>query len=155
MTHCSVLAALRAGRLEDRIIEFSESTHTVAEAAQAIGCRPHDIAKSVALHLGEGAVVVLCAGDHKIDNARFKAVFGEKARMLSAEETPAFTGFEPGGVSPLGLPPGVRLFLDVSLLDCMEVYPAGGDFHTVLRLTLNELRSSCVFDGVVEVAVKR
>ncbi len=155
MTHPAVLAALRAAGLEDRLIEFTGSTHTVVEAAAEIGCSPHEIAKSVALHLGEGAVVVLCAGDHKIDNARFKAAFGEKARMLSAAETPMFTGFDPGGVSPFGLAPGVRLFLDASLLDCTEVYPAGGDFHTVLRLTLNELRDACVFEDVVAVAVKR
>ena len=76
MTHPAVLAALRAAGLEDRPVEFTESTRTVAEAAAVIGCSPHQIAKSVALHPGQGAVVVLCAGDHKIDNARFKAVFG-------------------------------------------------------------------------------
>jgi prolyl-tRNA editing enzyme YbaK/EbsC (Cys-tRNA(Pro) deacylase) len=129
----------RWGRDKD-IIVMEESTATVLLAAGALGVIPARIAKSISLKSGEGAMVVVSAGDMKLDNRKYKDRFALKARMLSPEEALEFTGHAVGGVCPFALPPGVKVYLDISLLRFQTVYPACGSGNSAIELTMDELR---------------
>ena len=119
-------AHLKKHGLEDRIIELNESSATVALAAQALGCEPAHIAKSLSFEDGDGAVLILAAGDARIDNPKFKQRFGMKARMLSADRVEQLIGHAVGGVCPFGVNPGVPVYLDESLRAFDIVYHAAG-----------------------------
>ena len=121
------------------IMTMSESTATVDLAAAAIGVEPDRIAKTLAFAQGENCAVIVVSGRARVDNKKYKAAFGVKAKMLSAEDTLARTGHAVGGVCPFGLPADVRIYLDASLKDHDQVYPAAGESNTCLRLTLQEL----------------
>ena len=121
------------------IMTMPESTATVDLAAAAIGVEPDRIAKTLAFAQGEGCTVIVVSGRARIDNKKYKAAFGTKAKMLSFEDTLAATGHAVGGVCPFGLPEGVRICLDASLKDHTEVYPAAGESNTCLCLSLQEL----------------
>jgi prolyl-tRNA editing enzyme YbaK/EbsC (Cys-tRNA(Pro) deacylase) len=129
----------RWGRDKD-IIEMTASTATVAEAAAALGVIPARIAKSISLRQGEGAAIVVTAGDMKLDNRKYKDRFGFKAKMLSPEEALAVTGHAVGGVCPFGLPPGIAVYLDSSMKRFDTVFPACGSGNSAIELTLDELR---------------
>jgi prolyl-tRNA editing enzyme YbaK/EbsC (Cys-tRNA(Pro) deacylase) len=126
------------GREQD-VLEFGISSATVELAAIAVGVEPARIAKTISLKLGEGCVLVVAAGDAKIDNAKFRARFGTKPRMLGLEEVPALTGHEVGGVCPFAINPGVRVFLDESLKRFATVFPACGSSNSAIELTCPEL----------------
>ncbi|MDR0709576.1 MAG: YbaK/EbsC family protein [Spirochaetaceae bacterium] len=128
----------RWGRDKD-IIEMDASTATVAAAAAALGVIPARIAKSISLKNGDGAMLVVVAGDMKLDNRKFKDRFGFKARMLSAEEALNYTGHAVGGVCPFALPPGVAVYLDLSMRRFETVYPACGSGNSAIELTMDEL----------------
>jgi prolyl-tRNA editing enzyme YbaK/EbsC (Cys-tRNA(Pro) deacylase) len=128
----------RHGR-ENDVLEFEISSATVELAAIAVGVEPARIAKTISLKLGEGCILVVAAGDAKIDNAKFRARFGAKPRMLSLEEVPALTGHEVGGVCPFAINPGVRIFLDISLKRFETVFPACGSANSAIELTCPEL----------------
>jgi prolyl-tRNA editing enzyme YbaK/EbsC (Cys-tRNA(Pro) deacylase) len=130
---------LRRWSREKDIIEMDASTATVAEAAAALGVIPARIAKSISLKRDDGAMIVVTAGDMKLDNRKFKDHFGFKARMLSAEEALNYTGHAVGGVCPFGLPPGVAVYLDVSMQRFETVYPACGSGNSAIELNLDEL----------------
>ena len=98
-----------------RVMELDHSSATVELAAQALGVEGARIAKSLSFHMGEGCMIIVMAGDVKVDNARFKATFGFKAKMLTVDEALAMTGHAVGGVCPFALPEGVKVYLDVSL----------------------------------------
>jgi prolyl-tRNA editing enzyme YbaK/EbsC (Cys-tRNA(Pro) deacylase) len=121
------------------IIEMEESTATVAEAAAALGVIPARIAKSISLKHGDGAIIVVTAGDMKLDNRKYKEYFGIKAKMLSPEEALALTGHAVGGVCPFGLPPGLAVYLDVSMKRFDTVFPACGSGNSAIELTLEDL----------------
>lgn len=127
--------------LEKRIQVFDESSATVELAAAAIGCQPEEIAKTISLHTAsiEGCMLIVAAGDGKIDNAKFKARFGHKAVMLKREEVELFTGHPVGGVCPFVLKEGVKVYLDVSLKRFQTVYTACGTPNSVIGLTPDEL----------------
>ncbi len=126
--------------LADRIQEFDVSSATVELAAAALGTEGARIAKTISLHGKEGGcMLVVCAGDYKIDNARFKARFGFKPRMLSPDEALALTGHAVGGVCPFALPQGVPVYLDTSLLRFDTVFPAAGTASSAVRLSCEEL----------------
>ena len=111
-----VRAHLKAFGLEDRIHTFSVSSATVELAAKAVGCEPGRIIKTLSFSDGQGGcILVLAAGDARIDNGKFKAAFGIKARMLSPEQVQAFTGYGVGGVCPFGMGDGVRVCADQSI----------------------------------------
>ena len=101
--------------LEDRIRELTVSSATVALAAEALGCEPARIAKTLSFENGEGAILVIAAGDARIDNAKFKHRFGMKAHMLSAERVEPLIGHGVGGVCPFGIHEGIPVYLDESL----------------------------------------
>lgn len=124
----------------DRVIEPDVQTATVAEAAAALGCDPCHIAKTLSFYNGEGgALLVVAAGDAKVDNRKFKDQFGLKPKMLAFDDVEAMTGHAVGGVCPFGAREGVRVYCDLSLRRFGEVYPAAGNAHSGVRLTCDEL----------------
>ena len=127
-----------------RVMELDHSSATVELAAQALGVEGARIAKSLSFHMGEGCMIIVMAGDVKVDNARFKATFGFKAKMngfkmLTADEALAMTGHVVGGVCPFALPEGVKVYLDESLRRFKTVFPACGSANSAIELTCDEL----------------
>lgn len=137
--------------LEDRIRELTVSSATVALAAKALGCEPARIAKTLSFENGEGAILILAAGDARIDNAKFKHRFGMKAHMLSAERVEPLIGHGVGGVCPFGINEGIPVYLDESLKRFDIVYPAAGTAASAVMLTLSELERASEADGWVDV----
>ena len=144
-------AHLQKHGLEDRIKEFTVSSATVALAAQALGCEPERIAKSLSFEKGDGAILVLAAGDARIDNAKFKAQFGMKPKMLAAEKVEPLIGHGIGGVCPFGVNEGVPVYLDESLRRFDYVYPAAGTSASAVYLTLPELERASEYIGWINV----
>ena len=124
---------------EDRIIELEQSSATVALAAETLGCEPDHIAKTLSFVKDDGAILILAAGMARIDNAKFKACFGMKAKMLPAERVEEIIGHAVGGVCPFGVNEGIPVYLDESLKKYEIVYPAAGNDHSGVRLTVEEL----------------
>ena len=122
-----------------RIIEFDTSSATVELAAEALGCDPEHIAKSITFSVNGEPVMILAAGDTKIDNPKYKAYFGTKAKMLTAAEVDELIGHSVGGVCPFGVNEGVKVYLDESLKRFETVYPACGSSNSCLKLTIAEL----------------
>jgi prolyl-tRNA editing enzyme YbaK/EbsC (Cys-tRNA(Pro) deacylase) len=145
-------AWLRGFGLEDRIREFEVSSATVALAAEAAGVIPARIAKSMAFMTPEGPILVLAAGDARIDNPRFKARFHTKAKMIGRDELEPLIGHAVGGVCPFGINDGVATFLDVSLRRFDTVFPACGSDNSAVELSCDELeRVAQGFAGWVDV----
>lgn len=138
--------------LADRILVFETSSATVELAAQAAGVIPARIAKSLSLMLPEGPILLVAAGDARIDNPRFKAQFHAKAKMLSAEEVTLRIGHAVGGVCPFAIKGDVRTWLDVSLKRFDTVYPACGSANSAIELSCDELEAAAQgFAGWVDV----
>ena len=125
--------------MQDRILEFPVSSATVELAAQAVGVIPARIAKTLSFLVDDACVLVVAAGDAKIDNAKYKAMFHTKAKMLTPEQVTQFTGHAIGGVCPFGNPEGVKSYLDVSLKRFDTVFPAAGSSNSAIELTCDEL----------------
>ena len=136
----------------DRIIEFDVSSATVALAAQALGVKEAKIAKSLGFLTPDGAIIVVMAGDAKADNAKFKATFNTKAKMIPFEEVEAVVGYAAGGVCPFGINDGIKVYLDESLRRFDVVYPAAGTASSAVRLTVNELLISSGAVGFVDIS---
>ena len=132
-------AWLREKGYEDRIQEFTVSSATVELAAQAVGCEPARIAKTLSFAMDGGCVLIVCAGDAKIDNPKFKAQFHTKATMLTPDQVLEFTGHAVGGVCPFANPEGVKTYLDISLKRFDTVFPAAGSSNSAIELTCDEL----------------
>lgn len=128
--------------LGDRIIEFETSSATVELAAQAAGVIPARIAKSLSLMLPDGPILLVTAGDARIDNPRFKAQFHAKARMLGHDEVAERIGHAVGGVCPFAIRDGVRTWLDVSLKRFDTVFPACGSANSAIELTCDQLEAA-------------
>ena len=124
---------------EGDILEFPVSSATVELAAQAVGVIPARIAKTLSFLVEEGCVLIVAAGDAKIDNAKYKAMFHTKAKMLTPEQVTRFTGHAIGGVCPFGSLEGVRTYLDISLKRFNTVFPAAGSSNSAIELTCGEL----------------
>lgn len=133
--------------MEERIIELSESSATVELAAQALGCEPERIAKSLSFMVNDKPILVICAGDVKVDNAKYKAKFATKAKMLTAEQAETLIGHAVGGVCPFGINEGVNVYLDESLKRFTTVFPACGSANSAIELTLPEMEQ---YSGYVE-----
>lgn len=125
--------------MEDRILEFQVSSATVELAAQAVGCIPARIAKTLSFKIGEEPILIVAAGDAKIDNRKYKDKFGKKAVMLSQEEVSEKVGHAVGGVCPFGIPETVRVYLDESLRRFETVFPAAGSSNSAIELNMEEL----------------
>lgn len=141
--------------MEDRIVEFDVSSATVELAARAIGCEPCHIAKSLSFLVDGQAVLIVASGDVRIDNTKYKAQFGTKAKMLSPEETETMVGHAVGGVCPFAVNPGVKVYLDESLRRFQTVFPACGSSNSVIELTLSELEQYSGFLSWVDVCKNR
>ena len=132
-------AWLDARGFGDRVREFEVSSATVELAAAALGCEGARIAKTLSFKLSDGVVLIVAAGDAKVDNHKFKEKFHQKAKMLTAEEAVELVGHAVGGVCPFGVNDGVRVYLDESLRRFDIVYPACGSTNSAVKLTPEEL----------------
>ena len=124
----------------DRVIEPNVSTATVELAAAAIGVEPGRICKSLSFIIDERPILILAEGMARVDNKKYKAQFGKKAKMIPREEVEGFIGHEAGGVCPFGVNENVEIYLDESLKKWDVVYPAAGNANSAVRLTLDELQ---------------
>lgn len=125
--------------IEHRIQEFDVSSATVELAAKALGCDPARIAKSISFLVDNKAVLIVAAGDAKIDNPKFKERFKTKAKMIPAADVESYIGHAVGGVCPFGINQGVEVYLDVSLKRFETVFPACGSSNSAIELTTEEL----------------
>ena len=125
--------------IEDRIQEFEVSSATVELAAKAANCEPARIAKTLSFKKDEGCMLIVTAGDAKIDNAKFKAQFGMKAKMLTPDEVLELVGHAVGGVCPFGINEQVDVYLDQSMKRFHTVFPACGSSNSAIELTIAEL----------------
>jgi prolyl-tRNA editing enzyme YbaK/EbsC (Cys-tRNA(Pro) deacylase) len=125
--------------MADKVLEFDISSATVLLAAQALNTEPKRIAKTLSFAYNGSALLVVTAGDSKIDNAKFKQQFGLKARMLSLEEALAFTGHPVGGVCPFALKEPLTIALDISMKRFETVFPACGSANSAIELTPQQL----------------
>ncbi|MFI3174264.1 MAG: YbaK/EbsC family protein [Bacillota bacterium] len=130
---------LQSINCEKEILEFETSSATVELAAKAAGVPPAHIAKTLCLMSKEGPIVISVAGDTRIDNQKFKATFGLKAKMLSAEDTLQATNHAVGGVCPFALPEETRAYADISMQRFDTVFPAAGSSNSAIELTCDEL----------------
>lgn len=137
----------------DRIQTFPVSSATVELAARALGTEPARIAKSLTFSAGDGAIMVVCAGDVKVNSGKFKQTFGVKAKMLSFDQVHCLIGYDVGGVCPFGVNPGVAVYLDESMKRFEYVYPACGSDCSAVKLTPQELEQLSGSAGWVDVCV--
>ena len=137
--------------MADRILEFDSSSATVELAAQALSCEPRRIAKSLSFMVGEEPILVVTAGDAKVDNVKYKAKFGKKAKMLTPDEVVQFIGHAIGGVCPFAVNDGVTVYLDESLKRFSTVFPACGSSNSAIELTIPELEEHSGFTEWVDV----
>lgn len=134
----------KENNIEKEILEFPVSSATVELAAQAVGVEPARIAKTLSFYTKEkdAAILIVTAGDMKIDNSKFKHYFGMKAKMLSADDVEPLTGHAIGGVCPFGNPESTAVYLDVSLKRFETVFPAAGSGNSAVELTCGELETA-------------
>lgn len=137
--------------LQHKIQELSESSATVEMAAKALGCEPERIAKTLSFLVNDGAILIVAAGDAKIDNAKYKAIFGTKAKMLAKEEVNARIGHDIGGVCPFGIHDGVAVYLDESLKRFATVFPACGSSNSAIELSIQELEAYTPYQQWIDV----
>lgn len=137
--------------IEDRVQEFDVSSATVELAAQALGCEPCRIAKSLSFMVDGRAILVVAAGDARVDNPKYKARFGTKAKMLRPNEAEALIGHAVGGICPFGINEGVAVYLDESLKRFETVFPACGSSNSAIELSIPELEKYSGFVSWVDV----
>lgn len=137
--------------MDSKIIELKDSSATVEQAANALGCKPEHIAKTMSFKTKEGPILIVCAGDAKIDNKKYKSVFGQKAKMIPANEVEELIGHLPGGVCPFAIKENVKVYLDISLKRFEKVYPAAGNGHSAIELTIKKLETISKADSWVDV----
>lgn len=136
---------------ENDILEFETSSATVRLAAKAVGCAESQIAKTLSFDLGDRYILIVAAGDAKIDNSKYKAIFRKKATMASADKVEEAIGHAVGGVCPFAVNEGVVVYLDLSLKRFEYVYPACGSANSAIKLTLCELELMSKYSGWIDV----
>lgn len=142
-----VKAYFKTFGMEERVMEFDVSSATVELAAEALGCEPCRIAKSLSFSVDGEPILVIAAGDVKVDNAKFKGTFHTKAKMLTPDEVAEQIGHAVGGVCPFAVNEGVKVYLDESLRRFETVFPACGSGSSAIELTLPELEK---YSGYIE-----
>ena len=130
---------LKKYKLEDRVQVFEDSSATVKDAAERLNCEEALIAKTMSFLIDEKVILILAAGDSKIDNAKYRHEFGLKAKMIPFEQVLELVGHEPGGVCPFGINDGIDVYLDNSLKRFEFVYPACGSANSAVKLSIKEL----------------
>lgn len=144
-------AHLRAFGVEERILEFDVSSATVELAARALGVEPERISKTLSFKTESGCMLIVCAGDARIDNKKYKERFFFKAKMLTPDEVAEMVGHPVGGVCPFGIKENVPVYLDESLLRFDTVFPAAGSASGAIELTIEELFKCSSAKGWVDV----
>ena len=137
--------------MEQRVLEFEVSSATVELAAQAAGVEPQRIAKTLSFLVGDSCILIVAAGDARVDNKKYKDRFGAKAKMLAHDDLPEYIGHAVGGVCPFAVKEGVKVYLDESLKRFETVFPAAGSANSAIELTIPELEQYSKFDGWVDV----
>lgn len=146
-----VRAYFAAYGMEDRILEFPVSSATVELAAQALGCEGKRIVKTLSFSVNGAPILICAAGDAKVDNAKYKARFGVKAKMLSHDDAAAMIGHAVGGVCPFAVNEGVQVYLDESIKRFGTVFPAAGSSNSAIELTIPEMENYSGFADWVDV----
>lgn len=141
--------------MQDRILEFDVSSATVELAAEAVGCEPERIAKTLSFEVNGACILIVTAGDRKIDNTKYKARFGTKAKMLAPENVERTIGHGIGGVCPFGINEGVTVYLDESLKRFTSVYPACGSANSAIELSIEELEKYSNYTDWIDVCKER
>ncbi|MBO7175097.1 MAG: YbaK/EbsC family protein [Spirochaetaceae bacterium] len=147
-----VRSFFRERGIEERIQEFEVSSATVQLAAQALNCEPCRIAKTLSFMVQDAPILIVAAGDAKIDNSKYKAQFNVKAKMLSPDEAEKLIGHAVGGVCPFGINEGVTVYLDESLKRFDTVFPACGSSNSAIQLTIPELEEYSSFAQWIDVS---
>lgn len=142
---------LQKFNLDDKIKEFTVSSATVKEAAQALNCMEGEIAKTLSFSVSDKPILIVVAGDKKIDNSKFKTFFHTKAKMIPYEDVENLIGHNVGGVCPFGINEGVDVYLDISLKEHSIIYPACGSSNSAVQLTISELEDSSNYREWIDV----
>ena len=139
MSYENVLKYFEEIGLTERVKNLAQSSATVEDAAKALNCEPKQIAKTMSFLLNDRAILIVTAGDTKIDNKKYKSIFHQKAKMIPPDEVEKYVGHIPGGVCPFAIKADVQVYLDISLKRFETVYPAAGNSHSAIELTPDEL----------------
>lgn len=142
---------LKGFGLDDKVLEFEVSSATVKEAAIAANCQEAEIAKTLSFMVEGKPILIVVAGDQKIDNSKYKAEFHTKAKMLAFEEVESLIGHAVGGVCPFGINDGVEVYLDESLKRFETIYPACGSSNSAVKLSIEELERSSNYKSWIDV----
>ena len=142
---------LKGYGLENNIMEFNTSSATVEEAAKALNCEEKEIAKTLSFLVNDEPILIVVAGDKKIDNPKYKAEFNTKAKMITFDEVEGYTGHKPGGVCPFGIKENVKVYLDDSLKRFNVIYPACGSSNSAVKLTIEELEKVSNYEKWIDV----
>ena len=145
---------LKKYKLSDKIMEFEVSSSTVKEAAEAINCKEAEIAKTLSFIVAEKPILIVVAGDSKIDNGKYKQEFSTKAKMIPFENVEELVGHAVGGVCPFGIKDNVKVYLDTSLKRLAYVYPACGSSNSAIKLTIKELEDISNYVKWIDVCKK-
>ena len=137
--------------LENKIMEFLVSSATVEEAAKALGCKECEIAKTLSFIVDDIPILIVVAGDSKIDNSKYKQEFHKKAKMIPFSEVEKLVGHNVGGVCPFGINENVIVYLDISLKRFETIYPACGSSNSAVKLTIEELEKASNFVKWIDV----
>lgn len=137
--------------MEDKILEFEVSSATVELAAQALNCEPKRIAKTLSFKMEDKCILIVTAGDAKIDNSKYKLQFGTKAKMLTSDEVVTLIGHAVGGVCPFAVKDGVVTYLDMSLKRFTTVFPACGSSNSAIELSIDELEQYANVNSWIDV----
>lgn len=138
--------------LENKVSEFDVSSATVELAAEAVGCEAARICKTLSFMAGEQPILILMAGDVKVDNPKYKAQFHTKAKMMTAEQLEELVGHKIGGVCPFAIKEGVEVYLDESMKRFSSVYPACGTANSAIELTIPELEKTSNFKEWIDIS---
>ncbi len=155
MSIAKVKAYFAEKEMAHRVREFDVSSATVELAAAALGCEGCRIAKTMSFGIGEDAILIVAAGDVKIDNQKYKATFSTKAKMLAPDEVEEKIGHTVGGVCPFAINDGVKVYLDESLKRFETVFPACGSSNSAIELTIKELEEVSNYTSWVDVCKLR
>ena len=137
--------------MESKVLEFEVSSATVELAAAALNCEPGRIAKTLSFLVGEQPILIVSAGDVKIDNSKYKKTFGKKAKMLTQDQVVELIGHAVGGVCPFAIKEGVTVYLDASLKKYETVFPACGSSNSAIELTIPEMEKYSGYKEWVDV----
>lgn len=146
-----VITYFEQAGLRDRVMVFEQSSATVELAALAVGCEPAHIAKTMSFLQGDKAILIVTAGDARIENKKYKALFHQKAKMIPWDEVEGYIGHAPGGVCPFEIKDDVITYLDESLKRFETVYPAAGSDNSAVALSLEELEKYSNSVGWIDV----